>query len=285
MPRSFRFVLFLVFLAGLVPGSRAQSAPQAQQAAQSPFAAPQTSVLPAAPGLDAQSIAVLNACKAALGAAVSARITDSVIQATVTDPANPTATPGTVTIKTKGTDMVRWEGSSNGKTFATISVHGQQRHQSGNGWVTDASANAIHQRLTHLPALMIGHELVRGELSAVYVAAETLNGREVHRIKLARVAPQGGPMGAQLTKNSEIEVFIDAQTNLIAKIAYIHLSTTDWRMGVPTEIFYDDYRPINGMMIPFRQRTVINKSLTTDLQITSVQFNAGLPDSDFKGGN
>jgi hypothetical protein len=256
---------------------------RAQSALPFPAPTPPTPASPVGPGLDAQSAAALASCKAALGAAVSAQIKDTIIQATISTPDDPNATTGTVTIESKGTDMVRWEGTNGGKSFVTIAAHGQLKHKAGSVWTSDASANAIHQRMTHLPALMIFQELARGDLSATLVAEETMNGHSVHHLTLVRVSNLGSPADAQLTKNSRMEVFIDSQTGLIAKIEYIHVSETDWRLGTPTEIFYDDYRAVNGMLIPFHQRTVINKTFTTDLNITSVQFNAGLADTEFKG--
>jgi hypothetical protein len=277
MRRYLAACVLVVSLFVLLPVCRAQSALPI------PAPTPPAPASPLTPGLDAQSASVLASCKAALGAAVSAQITDTVIQATVTNPDDPNATSGTVTIKTKGTDMVRWEGTNGGKSFVTIAAHGQLKHKAGGVWASDASANAIHQRMTHLPALMVFQELARGDLSATHVAEETLNGHSVHHLTIVRVSNLNSPIDAQLTKNSRIEVFIDAQTGLIAKIEYIHVSSTDWRLGSPVEVFYDDYRTVNGMQIPFHQRTVINKNFTTDLQITSVQFNAGLADTEFKG--
>ncbi|MFZ0821522.1 MAG: hypothetical protein WAM91_15755 [Candidatus Acidiferrales bacterium] len=209
---------------------------------------------------------------------------DSVIQATVTNPDVSGSTPGTVTIKAKGTNMVRWEGTSGGgNSYVTIAARGQQKHQVGSGWASDASSNAIHQRLTHLPALMIGQEMARGDLWGQYVGEETVGGQTVHHVKLARVSTLGSPVDAQLTQNSEIDVFINTQTGLIAKIAYMHRTETDWRIGIPMEIYYDNYQTVNGMLIPYHQRTVIRNSIKTDLNITSVQFNVGLADSIFQG--
>ncbi len=265
------FCLFVLTLTGA-----------AQQPALSP-PGPSAPAPPTAPGLDAQSAAVLATCKTALGAGASAQILDSVIQATVSNPDNSSATPGTVTIKAKGTDMVRWEGTSGGKTYVTIAARGQQKHQVGSGWATDASANAIHQRMTHLPALLIGQEMARGDLWGQYVGQETLGGQTVHHVKLARVSTLGSPVDAQLTQNSEIDVFINTQTGLIAKIRFIHHSETDWRLGTPMEIYYDNYQTVNGMLIPYHQRTIISNSIKTDLNITSAQFNVGLADTVFQG--
>jgi hypothetical protein len=261
-------------------------ASQAQQAPPPPTSAPPVTA-PTSPGLDAQSAAVLKACSATIGGTASAQITDTVTQATVSDPSNTSATPSTLTIRTKGANMVRWDTIVNGTTYSSISALGQQKNQNpkNGAWIMGPSANANHERILHNPALMIGQEIARNDLSAIYVAQETLDGRSVHHILLARVSQHNDLFDAQLTKNSEIELFIDSETNLITKIAYMHISETDMRMGIPVEVFYDSYKQVNGMMIPFAQRMVIYNQVKSVTQITSVQVNTGLADSIFQGVN
>jgi hypothetical protein len=234
--------------------------------------------------LSSQAATILSNCSAAMGSSATPQIADSVIQATVTNSATPDAAPNTVVIESKGTDQIRWADTTNGNSSVVVTSHGVQRQETAKGWHIMASANSIHQRMLHLPGLMIGQELVRTDLSAAFVAAETLNNRSVYHVTLIRVFNFQNGNDSKLTKDSQIDVFIDAQTNLIAKISYIHLSETDWRIGFPVEIYYDDYRPVQGMMVPYHQRTIFNHTNTSDMQISSLKFNNGLPDSDFQGG-
>jgi hypothetical protein len=235
--------------------------------------------------LSSQAASVLSTCSAAMGSSVTSQIADSVMQGTVTNSATPDASAHNVVIKAKGTDQVRWEDDTNGNTSVVVVSHGVQKEQTSKGWQRMASANAIHQRMLHLPSLLVGQELARNDLSAAFVASETLNGRSVYHVTLSRVFNFNNGNDAKLTKDSQVDVFIDAQTNLVAKISYIHLSEVDWRVGFPVEIYYDNYQTVQGMLVPFHQRIVYNKSNTSDMTVTSVKFNNGLADTVFQGGN
>jgi hypothetical protein len=131
--------------------------------------------------------------------------------------------------------------------------------------------------------LLLAHELARSDLSLAYIGLEAVEGHQAHRVRVARVSNLGSPVDEQITKNSEIDLFVDAQTFLVLKVSYIHLSETDWRRGVPMEIYYDDYRNVDGVLVPFYQRKVFNGTPISEMRITSVAFNVGLADTDFEG--
>jgi hypothetical protein len=235
--------------------------------------------------LSSQAATVLSNCSAAMGSSATAQIADSVMQATVKNSATPDAASKTVTIKAKGTNELRWESEVNGSPSVIIESNGVQKQSTPKGWRRMASDNSIHVRMLHLPALLIGQELTRTDLAATYVDEEALNGRSVYHVTLTRVFNFQNGNDAKLTKDSQVDVFIDAQTNLIAKISYIHLSEVDWRIGFPVEIYYDNYQTVQGMLVPFHQRIIYNKGNTSDMVVTSVTFNNGLADTIFQGGN
>jgi hypothetical protein len=242
------------------------------------------STAPTAPIRDLQAMAVLQATLAAMGGQGAPAIQDTVVQATVTPPADMPGAPGTLTITTKGTGMIRTDGSGGGKTASTIFNNGRELRSTGQGWATAHAANANHKRIEHLPVLMIFQEIARGEISATYVGQETLDGRSVHHISIARVSSIGNPeIDQTMTRNSQLEVFVDAQTNLVTKVSYLHISETDWRMGLPMEIYYGDYRNVGGIAVPFHQRHFYAGRPIGEMQITFVAVNQGTPDSTFKG--
>lgn len=242
-----------------------------------------TTTVQTAPALSPQATVLLIQASSALGASSAASITDTVMQAFVTNSSDPGARPSAVTIKSKGSGMLRWESTISGKQSIVVSNRGTLREYNGTSWRTSPSANAIHQRMIHLPALLIAQENARADLAGSFIADETLNGRTVHHLKLSRISNVRTSLDAKLTKASEIELFVDAQTGLIAKISMIWLSDTDWRQGVPLEIYYDQYETVNGIKVPFYQRTVFNGQSTTEMRVTSVQCNVGLTDAEFQG--
>ncbi len=269
MPHPYRFTLLLVFFAGLVPACSAQAA---------------QSSLAVAPVRDPQAVAVLRATLATMGGPGAAVIQDTVVQATVTPPANLGGSPGTLTITTKGAGMIRTDGSGGGKTASTIFNNGRETRSTERGWVTAHAANANHKRIDHLPALMIFYEIARAEISATYVGEETLEGRFVHHISITRISNTGNPsIDETATRNSQLDVFVDAQTNMVAKISYRHVAENDWRQSLSMEIYYDDYRTVNGIAVPFHQRHFYAGHPIGEMQVTSVAVNQGAPDTLFKG--
>jgi hypothetical protein len=237
---------------------------------------------PPIPARDPQAMAVLRQTLAALGAQSVASIQDTVIHAATTPAPNSAGEPGTVTITTKGVRLIRIDGAGGTKNSSTIFNAGREMRSSDNGWLAAPAANANHKRIEHLPALMLAYEIARGDLSAAYVGEETIAARSVHHIRLARASQRGDAMDARLTAITELDVFVDAQTFLIAKIAFPHASEIDWRITFPVEIYYDQYQVVSGIAVPHRQRYFFNGRPVSELQITSVAINQGTPDSAFE---
>lgn len=247
-----------------------------------PLLAQQGTPLPTALTRDPQAVAILRNSFAALGSGNANAIQDTVIQATLTAPPSQGGGTGTATFKTKGT-KIRSDASSGGKTGTAIFNNGREYRSAEQGLRQAHSANADHKRIEHLPALMLMQELARNDFSAAYVGEETLEGRTVQHVRLFRVSTRNAAVDATLTKNSELNIFVDAQSSRIVKISFPYVSENDLRQSLPMEILYDDYRVINGIAIPFHQRYFYNGEPAGELQFTSVAVNQGIPDSVFDG--
>jgi hypothetical protein len=236
------------------------------------------------PPRDPQAMAVLRNALAVLGGQSAAAIQDTVVQATLTPPPNQGGGSGTATFKTKGT-KIRSDASSGGRTATAIFNNGREFRSNGQGMSPAHSANADHKRIEHLPALMLLQELARNDFSAAYVGQESLEGHTVQHIRLFRVSIRNVAVDAQLTKNSELNIFVDTQTSQVVKISFPYVSENDWRQTLPMEIYYDDYRVTNGIVVPFHQRYFFNGEPAGELQFTAVAVNQGIPDSVFDGRN
>ncbi len=247
-----------------------------------PLLAQQSIQVPTAPTRDPQAMAVLRNAFVALGGASANSIQDTVIQANLTAAPNQGGGTGTATFKTKG-GKIRSDASSNGKTGTAIFSNGQEFRSSEKGLRAAHSANADHKRIEHLPALMLLQELARTDFSAAYVGEETLEGHTIQHVRLFRVSSRNAAVDATVTKNSELNIFVDAQTSRIVKISFPYVAENDWRQSLPMEILYDDYRVVNGIAIPFHQRYFYNGEPAGELQFTSVAVNQGTPDSVFNG--
>jgi hypothetical protein len=246
--------------------------------------AQQSIQLPTAPTRDPQAMTVLRNAFGALGGQNAAAIQDTVIQATLTEPPSQGGGTGTATFKTKGT-KIRSDASSGGKTGTAIFNNGREFRSAEQGLRPAHSANAEHKRIEHLPALMLYQELARPDFSAAYLGQETLEGNTVYHVRVFRVSNRAPDVDPTFTKNSELNIFVDAQTSRIVKISFPYVSENDWRRSLPMEILYDDYRVINGIAVPFHQRYFFSGQPAGELQFTSVAVNQGTPDSVFDGRN
>jgi hypothetical protein len=238
---------------------------------------------PSAPTRDAQAMSVLSNALKALGGSVIGTIQDTVVQATLTPPEGHAQGPGTATFKTKGA-KIRSDATSGSKSGTSIFNNGREFRSSDHGMLPAHSANADHKRIEHLPALMLAQEIARNDFSAAYIGQETVEGQTVQHIRLFRVSNRNPVADLQLTKNSELNVFVDTQTSRIVKISFPYVADNDWRQSLPMEIYYDDYRLTNGISVPFHQRYFFNGQPAGELQLTSVAINQGTPDSVFNGG-
>jgi len=247
------------------------------------FAACPVALSQSPPPRDPQAIAVLAQSRAVMGSAVAVAALDTVVQGNITFPGDPSAPAAAVTIKAKGTEMMRWESIAGGRATATVVNRGRSARLTERGWHTGPSANSRHKRIEHLPALLLAAELARSDVTASYAGMETIEGRSAHHLRVGRVSSLEGEVGEQLTKASELNLFVDAQTFFVLKIAYIHFSETDHRRGLPMEVHYSDYRLTGGHWIPFRQTVVFNGNTISQLQLTSFAANVGLADSEFAG--
>jgi hypothetical protein len=269
--RRFLVTFILVFSVFAVPKLHARQAVSQQASA----AAAQ------GPAQDSQAIAILRRSLVAMGGQGAASIQDTVVHASSTPAPNAGGEPGDVTITTKGASLIRVDGSA-GKNASTIYNAGRETRSSDHGWQAAPGANAHHKRIEHLPALMLAYEIARSDLSATYIGEETVETRTVHHIRVARDPQRGDAMDAQMMGISQLDIFIDAQTLLITKVAFPYASEIDWRITFPIEIYYDQYQVVSGISVPFHQRYFFNGQPISVTQITSVAVNQGTPDSLFE---
>lgn len=44
---------------------------------------------------------------------------------------------------------------------------------------------------------------------------------------------------------------------------------------------FSDYRRVGSIAVPFHQTTLLDGRIESDLQLSAIQFNVGVPESDF----
>ena len=95
------------------------------------------------------------------------------------------------------------------------------------------------------------------------VGATTLGERKVNHLKLVSPSRQ------------IVHLYLDASTNLEAKRA-----TEVESLKLEQEL--GDYRPVDGVMIPFHIRLLVNGVPQSEMKVESVQFNVAMDDAIFR---
>lgn len=99
------------------------------------------------------------------------------------------------------------------------------------------------------------------------VGTETLNGKTVYHLTVKK-------------KNGPVQhYFLDAQTGLETKVG-TEVSQGGSTAKVETEL--SDYREVEGRMVPFKTRQLVNGELEAEMTIEHVEFNVPMPDTLFK---
>ena len=140
-------------------------------------------------------------------------------------------------------------------------------------WMQQGSGPPIE-----LPASQAAQVLRDNEFDSVFVdyrdkavtidlvGVEKVNGRDAYHLAVRR---KGGPVQ---------HYFLDQETGLEARV------TTDVSQGgstatITTEL--SDYRDVDGRMVPFRMRQLVNGEPQAEMAIDHVEFNVAIPDSLF----
>jgi len=144
------------------------------------------------------------------------------------------AAPGTYTFKAKRPN----------RFYTELRAYGDTLIESYNG------KSAWHQGADGEIATLLGHDALEMEAAAQYYNArlESLGKRKIGAAYKGEAQVRGRPaQEVELTYPTGVQwhVFFDAQTHLIleekAQIA-----------GTPREIYYDDYRAVNGLKVPYK---------------------------------
>lgn len=186
---------------------------------------------PSVPAQDASQI-INHYLKAAGGGKALAKIQTLSLDGTIQDAKS--ANPGTYTLRTKLPNRYYSELRSGGKTEIEAYNGKSAWHRNDSGELStllgpealevEAAAQYYNARLVALAKKKIG---------AAYKGPVSLRGRETMQVELTY------PTGIQW------EIFFDAQTHLIdGEKAVIS--------GTPREIYYEDYRSVKGIKVPYK---------------------------------
>jgi hypothetical protein len=205
-------------------------------------------------------------------------VQDALLQGTYTDAAGNT---GTITIKCKGSALLRNELLLNGVSYTAISNNGRgQATQDGKTkklpvWTTQ------YLRPEGVPAFWRPADFALPTTNVSYIGLEQVNGSSAHHIKLTSLPTDGTPPDIEAII-SEFHVFIDSQTGLVLKTWSYDFSPVIIENRTLVETYFGDYRQINGVAIPFHTVRFVAGQKFSEIVLSSAQVNAGLSDAEFQ---
>ncbi len=231
---------------------------------------------------DAQGLAIAQqAITAMSGPQLLAGLQDSVSTGTLTL-AGPSAKSIPIVLKTQGTRKVRSELQAAEGTRVRILNDGRAAALRPDGSVKWLSIeNTLAGRVSHIPALSLLAEVADANVGVEYVGPGAVNRQPVAVVGLSFTPYSDAKQAADFLELTRCLFFVDTGSGTIAKIEYTHYAEGHRRTKWKEEVFLSDYRSVGGVLVPFKQITLMDGKLESALEFSSVQFNVGLSETEF----
>lgn len=222
---------------------------------------------------DPQALAILQQAFEALGgkSLLSIRDTRTAVNCWDSQDVSGPATPATII--TRGTSDLRVD-SQTSKGIASFAI-------------TDTSAGSrepgrnadIHPResfgefiITHIPELILQVQLANDVETVKYVGLEPDSNRAFHHIRIQGSLDSRAGLGSL---DEPVDVFIDAQTLLPAKLIYSIRAPADLATVSRVQVEYADYRSVAGILLPYIVRYSADGSFLSEQHVISFDINVG----------
>lgn len=184
---------------------------------------------------------------------------------------------GSVIVRAKGLDELRIDADITTGLRAQVMNNGQMTIEGQNGRVvqTRSEAPPYPSRIV-LPTLFLLPALYGPEFSLLYEGLIEVEGHAVHDIRVQVVMPGLPDPGFHFREYHTLDLFIDPSTFhivLMQDVVPNHLTR---------RIQFSDYRNVNGIVAPFLIAEQRDGFPTWTIQLSQVNLNTGLQDSDFK---
>lgn len=159
--------------------------------------------------------------------------------------------------------------------------------QSGSGWTAKcqwSGADGVAHEIDFgeclrptwfLPALSLQLSSASSDMGAADLGTSTVgSGANLYRHVQSQVVLSNLPIetAKRLAQRSTTDLGIDPTSILPAVLTY-SVNPDKGSTPVAFEIHYSDYRPVDGVQIPFHIQRFVNGSLQLDILVSSVQIN------------
>jgi hypothetical protein len=187
---------------------------------------------------------------------------------------------GSVTVRGRGADQFRLDAYLPVGSRTMVFSRGRGVLTETDGTVTKIPAhNSINEGIPTFPYPVIAAAL-NDPLSIIsYLGNVEINGRQGYRVRIQRrfsTDPDD-----ELSKLRAKDYFIDAQSFLVVKIQDNDHPRNTFFESFKREIELENYRPMNGILVPTVVREKIVGQTTWEFHLSKIEFNTGLSDTDF----
>jgi len=231
---------------------------------------------------DPQAVIVLNrAITAAGGLSALSAVQDLRASGTIAFNWSDENVSGDVTIKSRGTEQIRLETNLPDGARIWIVSNGRRVKKDADGITIIPYRDPSSFANVPFPFAHLLDAMQDASLSISFVGIENRNGADVNHVRIGTVDASISNAIDVAPNPQSFDVFVDTKTSRIQSVMTVASARDSLAVLCHREIWYSDYRPLNGVSIPFSIAELIDGQQTFSLQLSQVSFNTGLSDSDF----
>ena len=244
---------------------------------------PQSSSPSVEPGNELAARAIITEALSSVGGSAVAGVKDFTGSGDITFYWAGKEVTGTAQVKARGTEQFRMDVNIPGGTRSWAVSHGTGALKDTGGKLsTIPPHNAIALGSLTFPYLQLIAVSNDKATRAEDLGDVAVQGRTFHKLFLHRDV--NSKMGADNPVNHllDAEYFFDPDTHLLSSVQNETHPVPTMTRNVLHEVQFSDYRSINGVMVPFLITERLGGQRTWTLQLSSIEFNTGLSESDFQ---
>jgi hypothetical protein len=229
------------------------------------------------PASDPQAVAVVQAAITAMGGNAP---TDSTATGTVTVIAGSSTDQGTVRILTRGTNQTSEQIQTSQTQITEVFSEGQASQTVGSTFVPLSGNRAATTQSRDFPLPFFTALISNPDESLQFVGIEA--GGTSGLAHIMAVDTFASQLGLQVLSDfTTTDIWIDAQSGLPTKIAWIQRDGGGASPRSRRETLLSSYKNFGGVLYPTRIQQYFNGTLWIEITIQAVTLNNGLSDTDF----
>ncbi len=232
---------------------------------------------------DPQALAIANQALAAMGSAAGApSLTDSRATGVLT---MYFGSPVQMNIALESKGLTQTRAAVQQTTGASVQVMngGHAAIQNPDGSIRPlVQVNLFAERVGHIPVLSLLAE-IQNPIALVEMISTSAANNSPDDVIAVSLGQSSDAMQLMIQRRlSRTLFYINHASSIVDKVEYAYYSEPP-NPGIRMEMqdVFSDYRNIGGVSVPFHRTTYCDGRLESDLQLSAVSFNVGVPATDF----